>query len=72
MPDMFCFQCQQTAGNKGCVVTGVCGKQLQIHTGPQQPTDWNWVAALQQTVSCRQERVIKIACIQHQLLDMKD
>ena len=24
---MFCFQCQQTAGNKGCVVTGVCGKQ---------------------------------------------
>lgn len=27
MSDMFCFQCQQTAGNKGCVVTGVCGKQ---------------------------------------------
>ena len=27
MPDMFCFQCQQTAGNKGCVRTGVCGKQ---------------------------------------------
>lgn len=24
---MFCFQCQQTAGNKGCVNTGVCGKQ---------------------------------------------
>lgn len=24
---MFCFQCQQTAGNKGCVRTGVCGKQ---------------------------------------------
>lgn len=27
MTDMFCFQCQQTAGNKGCVITGVCGKQ---------------------------------------------
>lgn len=27
MSDMFCFQCQQTAGNKGCVRTGVCGKQ---------------------------------------------
>ena len=27
MPQMFCFQCQQTAGNKGCVRTGVCGKQ---------------------------------------------
>ena len=24
---MFCFQCQQTAGNKGCVRVGVCGKQ---------------------------------------------
>ena len=27
MPDMFCFQCQQTAGNKGCVKVGICGKQ---------------------------------------------
>lgn len=27
MPDIFCFQCQQTAGNKGCVRVGVCGKQ---------------------------------------------
>ncbi|WP_334292819.1 hydroxylamine reductase [Anaeromicropila populeti] len=24
---MFCFQCQQTAGNKCCVKVGVCGKQ---------------------------------------------
>ena len=24
---MFCYQCQQTAGNKGCVKVGVCGKQ---------------------------------------------
>ena len=27
MADMFCFQCQQTAGNKCCVSVGVCGKQ---------------------------------------------
>lgn len=27
MSDMFCYQCQQTAGNKGCVKVGVCGKQ---------------------------------------------
>lgn len=27
MSDMFCFQCQQTAGNTGCIKTGVCGKQ---------------------------------------------
>lgn len=24
---MFCHQCQETAGNKGCTVRGVCGKQ---------------------------------------------
>ncbi|MGL6066678.1 MAG: hydroxylamine reductase [Cetobacterium sp.] len=24
---MFCFQCQETAGNKGCSIVGVCGKQ---------------------------------------------
>ena len=27
MANMSCFQCQQTAGNKGCINTGVCGKQ---------------------------------------------
>lgn len=27
MEDMFCFQCQQTAGNVGCTRAGVCGKQ---------------------------------------------
>lgn len=26
-PKMFCFQCQQTAGNKGCMFGGVCGKK---------------------------------------------
>ena len=25
--DMFCFQCEQTAGGKGCTKTGVCGKE---------------------------------------------
>ena len=24
--EMFCFQCQETAGNRGCTVRGVCGK----------------------------------------------
>lgn len=27
MGSMFCFQCQETAGNKGCTIKGVCGKQ---------------------------------------------
>ena len=26
---MFCFQCQETAGNKGCTKSGVCGKKPQ-------------------------------------------
>ena len=26
---MFCFQCQEAAGGKGCTIKGVCGKQPQ-------------------------------------------
>ena len=27
---MFCYQCQETAGCKGCTVVGVCGKQPDV------------------------------------------
>lgn len=27
---MFCFQCEQTAGGKGCTVHGVCGKSPEV------------------------------------------
>lgn len=27
---MFCFQCQETAGRKGCTVMGVCGKKPEV------------------------------------------
>ena len=27
---MFCYQCQETAGNKGCTICGVCGKKPEI------------------------------------------
>ncbi|CAC9933937.1 hydroxylamine reductase [Aedoeadaptatus nemausensis] len=27
---MFCFQCQETANNKGCTVKGVCGKAAEV------------------------------------------
>ena len=27
---MFCFQCQETAGNKGCTLQGVCGKKPEV------------------------------------------
>jgi hydroxylamine reductase len=30
MTDMFCFQCEQTAGGKGCTKIGVCGKQPEV------------------------------------------
>ena len=29
MNKMFCFQCQETCGNKGCTLQGVCGKKAQ-------------------------------------------
>ena len=28
--DMFCYQCEQTAGGKGCTKLGVCGKTPEI------------------------------------------
>ncbi len=30
MSDMFCFQCEQTAGGKGCTKIGVCGKKSEV------------------------------------------
>ncbi len=30
MSEMFCFQCEQTAGGKGCTRGGVCGKKPEI------------------------------------------
>ena len=30
MSDMFCFQCEQTAGGKGCTHGGVCGKKPEV------------------------------------------
>lgn len=30
MSEMFCFQCEQTAGGKGCTKIGVCGKKPEV------------------------------------------
>ena len=30
MSDMFCFQCEQTAGGKGCTHVGACGKKPDV------------------------------------------
>ncbi|HBE80795.1 MAG TPA: hydroxylamine reductase [Firmicutes bacterium] len=30
MSNMFCFQCEQTAGGKGCTQVGVCGKKPDV------------------------------------------
>ena len=47
MSDMFCFQCQQTAGSSGCVKTGVCGKQPET-------------ARLQDELICRLIRLARL------------
>ena len=31
MTDMFCFQCQETFKNTGCIVRGMCGKPNLDH-----------------------------------------
>ena len=38
MSDMFCFQCEQTAGGKGCTKTGVCGKNAVVSNGQDELT----------------------------------
>ena len=32
MSGMFCYQCEQTAGGKGCQLRGVCGKEPEVAT----------------------------------------
>jgi len=36
--NMFCFQCEQTAGGKGCVKTGVCGKKPDVANAQDELT----------------------------------
>ncbi len=38
MSDMFCFQCEQTVGGKGCTRTGVCGKNADVANGQDELT----------------------------------
>ena len=38
MSDMFCFQCEQTAGGKGCTKSGVCGKNAVVANGQDELT----------------------------------
>lgn len=35
---MFCFQCEQTAGGKGCVKSGVCGKKPEVANAQDELT----------------------------------
>jgi hydroxylamine reductase len=35
---MFCFQCEQTAGCKGCTKAGVCGKSADVANGQDELT----------------------------------
>ncbi len=39
MQEMFCYQCQETAGNTGCTKAGVCGKKADV-SGAQDFLIW--------------------------------
>jgi len=38
MSNMFCFQCEQTAGGKACTMAGVCGKNAVVSNGQDELT----------------------------------
>ena len=38
MCSMFCFQCEQTAGGKGCTKAGVCGKSAEVANSQDELT----------------------------------
>ncbi len=38
MSNMFCFQCEQTAGGKACTMSGVCGKDAVVANGQDDLT----------------------------------
>jgi hydroxylamine reductase len=38
MNGMFCFQCEQTAGGKGCTKAGVCGKSAEVSNAQDELT----------------------------------
>lgn len=38
MSEMFCFQCEQTAGGKGCTNVGVCGKSAEVANAQDELT----------------------------------
>lgn len=46
MSEMFCFQCEQTAGGKGCSRVGVCGKQPSVAVKMDELTKQSYQALL--------------------------
>lgn len=51
---MFCYQCQETAGNRGCTVQGVCGKTAPV-ANKQDLLIWNLKGLSQLLVRSREE-----------------
>ena len=39
---MFCYQCEQTAGGKGCTKMGVCGKTPEVARSEEGTTAGFW------------------------------
>jgi len=38
LTEMFCFQCEQTAGGKGCTRIGICGKNADVASAQDELT----------------------------------
>ena len=50
---MFCYQCQETAGCKGCTMSGVCGKKPDV--AAMQLTCWS--------MSQKEFRLLRLHCV---------
>ena len=66
MQDMFCFQCQETVGNKGCTRVGVCGKKPEV-ANAQDLLIWVTKGLSVVTTRLREEGVEIPAEVNHQV-----
>ena len=52
--DMFCYQCQEAMGNKGCIKVGACGKKPEV-ANLQDLLIWNLKGLSQITTALRKQ-----------------
>ena len=57
---MFCFQCEQTAGGKGCTKVGVCGKKPEVANMQDELTSSLIELARASKGRCSSEEALKL------------